>query len=283
MPPDLYEYETTPDGGGGPAPVVEAPAPEPAAPEPASGDPGDEQPDPGGASQPQPEPEFDEAAFRAAVAEEAEAVVQAQLARFQQQNGYQPYQPPIAGATPGPLSGFPPLPEYDPYDPESANAYFEARDQRLLAAIEQRFAPVAQTLQQQQEQALIQNGEQLAQDIIADVVTRKGDVTDAGKQMIRSLAESFMPAAVGRYGESHRAAEMAIEQAYDAVASMEKDAAERALAKHTNHVATLAGAPTQPGASGVAATVPGTPQKYMSNEELVRRWVAPVRADSKAA
>ena len=41
------------------------------------------------------------------------------------------------------------LPAYDPYDPEAAQAYFEARDQRLLGPIEPMMPPVTSSSERQ--------------------------------------------------------------------------------------------------------------------------------------
>jgi len=265
---DLYEFEAVADGGdvGGGEPAeaaVEAPVEAPVA----QGDPGDEQ------------PEVAEAGFtpeqQSAIAEEVAAIVQAQMAQYQQ-----PFQPPIAGATPGPMSGQPPVFDWtqiDPYGEDFGSALGAGLRAEIAAALGETLGPVTQTLEQAQEAQRLEQGEQYAQDMIADVITRKGDISEHGKSMLRFQAEQFMPEAVARYGETPRAAEMAINQAYDRVAAYEKELRESAIQQHANHVATLAGVPAEPGSSGIASTIPGQPAKYQTPDELVRKWGSVVR------
>lgn len=253
----LYEFETAIDAGGGgggeptgePVGDLEAAAP------------------PVEAAAAEPElltrEEFD-----ARLQDELDARIAALYQQPQQ------FEPPIPGATPGPMQ----LPEFDPFDAESVQAYNDARDQRLLAQIQATIAPVTQTFEQQQQAAQMAAGEAYAQDIIADALSSGEDVTDIGKEQIKPIAERFMGDAVQRYGETPRAAEYALRQAVDAVRAIEKAAAERALAQNANHLAGLAGAPpVEPGTAGIAGIVPGQPAKYQTPDELVRKYAPVVR------
>lgn len=251
----IFTLEASEDGGGGPAPAGDpaAVAPEPIAPEaaPPDGAPPVDPVQTGGDSI-----TLSRAELESFLAEELDARLAAQQ-----------YAPPIPGATPGPMA--------QGFDPTALDPYSEDFGQNLLAAmqgiVQQAISPVAQTFEQQAYQAQIAQGEQYAQDIIADALASGADVSDAGKEAIRPFAEAFMPQAVKRYGESPRAAEMAIHMAIDHVRSIEKAAAERALAQHTNYTASLAGAPAGEPGGAPSAAVPGQPQKYLSPDELVAR------------
>src|SRR4051812_48780546 len=121
---DLFEFEAVPDDGGGAAPEALADPIVPA--EPVAAEP------PAPVEEPVAEPE----AWAGPSREEWEAT-QAQLAEAAQvadiirQAQYQPADQPADE-----------LPEYDPYDPEAAAAYFEARDQRLERRIEGLLSPI---------------------------------------------------------------------------------------------------------------------------------------------
>lgn len=238
---DLFEYEAVieaaeaapagePAGEPSGEPVAEA-AGEP------TGDPGAEQLAGG----------FDESfrsdpRFRDAVAEEAGALLQAQLPRYLEQ-----YLPPAPGAAPAPASGQFDWTQVDPYGDDFGAQLGQGIQATIQQALQASLGPVTQTLEHAQQAAALDQGEQVAQDMIADQIARGGDVTDEGKNAIRGLAEAFMPLAVERYGESPRAAEAAIDTAYNTIRQIEQAAAQKAIAQHTNHVATLAGANGEPG------------------------------------
>ena len=169
--------------------------------------------------------------------------------------------------------------QIDPYGEDFGSALGAGLRAEIAAALGQTLGPVTQTLEQAQEAARMEQGEQYAQDMIADVITRKGDISEQGKSMLRFQAEQFMPDAVARYGETPRAAEMAINQAYDTIAAYEKSVRESAVQQHANHVATLAGVPAEPGSAGIASTLPGQPMRYQTPDELVRKYGSVIRSD----
>jgi hypothetical protein len=119
----LLDYETTED-----APAPEPPAPAEPAPEPT--------PEP---SEPQ-EPEA-----WAGPSQEEWQQAQAQLAEYQ--DFIAQLQQPMY---PEPESQHQELPEYDPFDPGSVVAHLDARDQRLLGAIQQMVSPMTEQFQNQQ-------------------------------------------------------------------------------------------------------------------------------------
>jgi hypothetical protein len=122
----LLDYETTED-----APAPEPPAPPEPAPEPA--------PEPGEPSEPT-EPE----AWAGPSREEWE-MAQAQLAQYQQfiNEMQQPVYP-----EPEPQAFE--LPPYDPFDPEAATRYMDARDERLLMAMQQMVGPMSEQFRNDQ-------------------------------------------------------------------------------------------------------------------------------------
>lgn len=75
-----------------------------------------------------------------------------------------------------------------------------------------------------------------------------------------------------RYGETPRAAEMAIEMAYDEIAAYEQEIAQAAVAKHNNYTATLAGVPGEPGTA--VAGVAGQPARPLDPGDLARKYSA---------
>ena len=125
----LIDYETTLEDGGEP--------PAPAEPEPA---------EPEVAAEAEAEPEWTAPSQQEwqqtqqkleELSEIRDLLIQSQQAGQYQQPEPQPQEPP--------------LPEYDLFDPVSANAYFDAREQRQLAAMQQMLAPILE--KQQEEQA----------------------------------------------------------------------------------------------------------------------------------
>lgn len=142
--------------------------------------------------------------------------------------------------------------------------------QQLAALIQQTVAqavqPLSATFQQQQQAAAQAESEQRVQDVIADDVARNGEFvtgdTDEQKaadrqarQLVRTLAEQSFPEYAARYGAGDRAAAFAIEKAAAQVRSLLAAAGQTAVARHQNHLGTLAGAPGEvPGVGGAAAT-----------------------------
>jgi hypothetical protein len=145
-----------------------------------------------------------------------------------------------------------------PPDPWSENyasemeAYLEARD-----AV--RLAPYRETMQSQQLEEL----EGRARDMIADVQAEKGElITPQYEEGVKGLdpsdlvlqfAQSYSPEMVQRYGQGIKADEAAIERAYEEVKQLFEGVAAANEARQANQIATLNGAPREPGATGIAA------------------------------
>lgn len=255
---DLYEFEvaeaaTDSGGGGGEAGAV--PSSDAANPQGAEGEAGS--PPPAAATDTAPAWSPTDPAFRDAVAAEADAVVAARIQELQQQMQQQQTQQ--YGQQQGPQ----PLPEFDPFDPASVQAYNEARDQQLLSQVEQLFARVAQPLQAQQEAQALAEGDQRAKDMIASDISTNGEfATDPetgaspGRDLVEPLANLFVNDFAQRYGLGPRAAEAAVQKAGATIRALEKAAGVAAVNAHVNRNAQLAGASGEPGTgagSGVQA------------------------------
>lgn len=258
---DLYEYEASVDGGGeaaAPEPAAEAVETEAAEPI-VNADPGDEQQG------------YDPAAVEAYIQRELDD----RLAALQYG---QQYDPPIAGATPGPMSGQQPANSFDwsqidPYGEDFGAQLGFGIQQTITQALGDALSPLSSTLQQQAEAAQLAEGEQRAQDIIADAVNQH-HLSAQGQSQIRPLAEQYMNEFVGRYGETPRAAEAAIYKAAQEVAAYETALKAQAVEEYKNQIATLAGAQDEPGI-GATSTMPGTQMKYTTGSDFVSRFARP--------
>jgi hypothetical protein len=270
---DLFEFEPSLDGGeagGGGDPAAAAPAaPAPAA---AASEPADPDGEPPAAPA---QPEFDPDAFQQAVLEEAEALLEARLARLTPPQPGQPGFPggPIPGATPGPMTAFD-WSQVDPYSDEFGAQLGQGIQATIQEALVGALSPVTGAIQAQQHAQVIATGEERLQDMMADEIARNGDFaaeedgSQPGRELVIPLAETFLEAAAERYGETPRAAEAAIEHAAQLIRRAEAAAAAKAVAQHANHVATLAGAPAEPGSPGQAAAIAGRPAVARSPSEI---------------
>lgn len=154
------------------------------------------------------------------------------------------------------------LPAFDPFDADSVRAWQDARDQQLLAAIDQRFSAVSSRFAQQDALAQQAEGEQRIEDVIADDVSRNGEYAsdpEADRQAratVRALAEQLFPEYAQRYGAGPRAGELALSKAAAQVRSLLSAAGTTAVTQRDNELANLAGVRGEPG-TGASAGVPG--------------------------
>src|SRR5581483_11722911 len=110
----------------------------------------------------------------------------------------------------------------------------DQRDQRIVAAVQQMFSPLASQMQAQQEAETIASGEARLEDILADDIARNGDFVRAAgnapeqiaaaqaadaqaRQMVRTVADQLFPQIAERYGATPRAAEIAMTKAAEQV------------------------------------------------------------------
>lgn len=152
--------------------------------------------------------------------------------------------------------------EYGNLDPAKFAAYQQARDQALLGQIGQMLNPLQQTFAQQQEAAVISEGEQRLADILADDVSRNGefasdpDADAKARDLVATIASQIFPDIAERYGSNPRSAEIAMTRAATEVRSLLRSVGGAAVNQTQNQLATLAGAKGEPGAHGAGVEAP---------------------------
>lgn len=229
---DLYEFETVAEAPVEAVPAGDEPSSDAAEVATEPGATGEEDPPSSPATETAPAWDANDPAFRDAIRQEAEALVQAQLAGLQQEA--------TSSDEPEPIS-------LDPFDEN-----FGTNLQKMLRA---ELAQISQPLQAQQEAARNAEGEQRIQDMIADDLTRNGDLSDAGKAQVRPLVNVFFGEFAEVYGPSSKAVELATQKAAAAVRQIEKNAETRAVERYKNELGTLSGAPTELGAGPTGGAV----------------------------
>lgn len=149
--------------------------------------------------------------------------------------------------------------EFGQVDPNALASLLTQSQQQLLAQIDERFQQIQAPMEQRAQAETLAEGEQRLKDVLADDISRNGDfATDPetgaspGQTLVRPLADLFFPEFAARFGASPRAAEFAMQKAAGVVRQLEQVAGKVAIAKHTNQLETLAGAPGEPGAGGGA-------------------------------
>ncbi len=209
---------------------------------------------------------------------DVEAIIQARVEETVS-NLLSGFQPPVAGATPGPMSGQPPLGGHD-FDWSSASPYEDDFGPKLGAGVQQAvnqavqaaISPLLQAFTEQQEQREAAEAEQNVQDMIASEIAAHGDIPEGAKEMIRPLAEHLLPDLVRRFGNTPRAHEIAIEKAAAQIRQTLKDAAGQLATQEQNRLATLASAPAEPGQGAGAPLVPGAAIKVPQVGEIARKY-----------
>ena len=137
--------------------------------------------------------------------------------------------------------------------------------QDLDAYINQRMAPVQQFTQE----AALSEAEERAMDILADFATRDGEFD---KELARVRADHLLPQMQQRYGYGPKAAEAALEAAAVAQREYEQKVYADAIAKHTNQLATLSGAPGEPGSTYVQGVQQRTMPDYTKGGTVAQRF-----------
>lgn len=128
-------------------------------------------------------------------------------------------------------------------------------------AVQQALAPVYQALQQMQQgqqtyaaQQAEAEGNQRIDELIADEATRNGALPEKAMGLVRPLAEQYLPRYAARFGQTPRAAELAIAQAAADIRA--------SLPAGTAHLAAVAAARTDapgPGSGSGLVTLPDGP------------------------
>lgn len=143
--------------------------------------------------------------------------------------------------------------------PESFATFQAQRDEQIAARFEKAIQQVTQPIQAQQHAAAVAEGEQQMRDVIADLASREGDLVGgdlAVARIIEDVRNRWFPQVAQTYGNTNRAAEIALEKAYRAERDYQKqitDAADTARVNRNAQLATAHGEPG-PGSPGVPAS-----------------------------
>ncbi|MBA2370734.1 MAG: hypothetical protein H0V71_03700 [Chloroflexi bacterium] len=151
----------------------------------------------------------------------------------QQQAAQQQYQQPQGQQSP----------QIDPFSDD----FSQQLEAFMGQALQQHLAPY----QQWQEQQQLGEAEERALDILEDNISREGDYLDNEKALTaaRALANVYYSEEASRMGAGPEAAEAALQRAATTVREYEKAVSDAAIARHTNQLRTLSGAPNEPGSS----------------------------------
>lgn len=128
-----------------------------------------------------------------------------------------------------------------------------------------------------QEQEEASRSQELLKDAAHDLETKKGEFIgdDAAKQFARSqmlqVARQVFPEIASRYGNTDRAADLALERAYDTVKGIQDSIAKAAVEQHVNRNARLADQHVAPGLGG-ASGIETTPAVVLSPRELALKY-----------
>ena len=142
--------------------------------------------------------------------------------------------------------------------------------EQLRGVIRQELTPY----QEFQQSVAIGEAEERAMDILSDLASKDGDFD---KDVARLRAEQMLPEMTAKYGPGVKAAEAALEAAAQQQRAYEQKLYEQAVAKHTNHLATLSGAPGEPGTGYTVGVSQRTMPDYREGGSVTRRFFGPDR------
>ncbi len=143
----------------------------------------------------------------------------------------------------------------------------EDPDTLLRQIIREEIAPIAQA----HEEMDLAAGQELAYDVIADNVAREGDFLHEGSQeRAFQLARAYLPNAIQRFGYTDKAGEQALEMACKAVREWESQVGKAYHERQMNQLASLSGAPREPGVGGAATQIQAGP--YSQGQRVTDRF-----------
>ena len=137
--------------------------------------------------------------------------------------------------------------------------------QDLQAYIAAQVAPV----QQFTNEAALSEAEERAMDILTDLASSGGEFD---KDLARIRADHLLPQMQQRYGNGPKAAEAALEAAASEQRAYEQKMYEQAVSRHTNHLATLSGAPGEPGSTYVQGVTQRTMPDYRKGGSVTGKF-----------
>ena len=179
--------------------------------------------------------------------------------------------------------------EYGNVNPAALAQMMEHNRQATLQAMQEMLNPLASQIQAQQEAEVIASGEARLEDILADDIARNGDFVRAAgnspeqiaqaqqadaaaRQLVRTTADQLFPEIAQRYGQTPRAAEIAMTRAADQVRSLLRAAGAAGAAAQANQLATLASQHGEPGGTGAVGAVSRPVVKF--GERVTDRYAA---------
>lgn len=203
----------------------------------------------------------DDPAFREAVQQETQALIEAQLARLAPQTVEQPETPAI--------------PNLDPFDENFAANLAALLQQTVQGAV----SPLLATAQQQQQAATEAHWNEIVQDVIADETTRNGDLSADELEALNLIGVSIMPEMQAKYGhQTPRAVEATVHKAAAQVRAITAAAEARGIERYKNELGTLGGArgelPANGGGGGIQGLNPAN-----SLAEVNARFAPILRGD----
>lgn len=153
--------------------------------------------------------------------------------------------------------------------PEAPDLYDDP-DAWLEHRLSQRLGPVEQF----QREVSMEEANERAMDILGDLATRDGDFD---KQVARLRAEELLPKFQQQYGNTPQAAEAALAAGAHQQREYEQAMRDKYVAEHTNHIATLAGAPGEPGSTFTTGVQQRTMPDYTQGGRVTDRFFGPRR------
>lgn len=155
--------------------------------------------------------------------------------------------------------------ELNPWDPSFAGS-LDARFARMEQLLQKGMQQLAQPMMAREQAELEQEGNQRLQDMLADDIARNGEfprtvdpatgqpVTESkAEKLVTPLAQMIFPSIAEKFGETPRAAELAMGRAAAIVREIVAEASAAALNQETNRLGALADAHGEPGAATVGA------------------------------
>lgn len=165
----------------------------------------------------------------------------------------------------------------DPYSEDFGTNLLGALEQRMQALLDAKLSPIEQSFQQQameRERAAVEAGTEGLKDVLADIQARPnslGEFEDpSGQEEAIKLARELSPRYFQAYGQTDRAAELALEDAYKQVRTREMALMSKGEERYKNQLATLSGAPQQPGTGAVG--IEQVPDEFRSIADM-GRWM----------
>lgn len=152
---------------------------------------------------------------------------------------------------------------------------FQALEERLAGMVER----VTQPFEQREQAETIARGNENIDAMIADDITRNGELGEKAKSLVRPLADALYPQFAARYGQSSRGAEMAVTKASQIIREIVAESRIPATGDaDVEHLATLAGARGDLNGSGSGSGVTTFPNVPLTSAERVAKYAPALQA-----